>query len=565
MSFLIQETIQDAGWEERVKRKSVIERVPSLVVVTPSPSCSSESPPPLKDPGLSSEESEDSGRITPKAEDFEGIMMIRNEGSECGTLSDTDDSSELLLLRPNKSGRPGSTGSSTDSTLTLTEKPPGKEMSTTSTNTSTSLPRPDVIPDVQQHQVQKIVRIGPKLDVSREYYSLDTVLLGSSLGEERRDDLSKMNDNELKDKSDHGEINCSSSVTQGSAISGKVRGARVVLDANGEIIFASETLRRKKKPKVSFDPGSAVKTVDYEICPTYGRARESVYDRLRKDSASGKEDNEKLYECIEEIRRQNMNKVPLILEEQRLLNELRAGGSVLSTPNSYNSFDKENTSRSSSAASSNRSHYATRPPLSPPVENNNSNGSSPSHRAKVNVLLETDLDSAIPPSMPDLKNLPKIKDRLKRNESYRIANPDDVPLPPTRTSPSPPSPNIVTTHSGKLSPGIPGYPKQLSPSNNKVISSRRMSFSSPSKISSCSNGDSSSSPNGNLHLNKKRDILEEDPTFIAQILNLSTNSAKSPVQSNPFSSRITFSKLALSQEDRPSFLRRGKLFYTDIW
>jgi hypothetical protein len=584
---------EDAGWEERLKRKSLIERVPSLVVVTPSPSCSSESPPPLKDPGLSLEEehededSEDSGRITPKA-DEDLSQMNEGTGSECGTLSDDTDS-DLLRSDFKMLARPGSTTSSTgtvssgNSTLTLTAGGtpvtpssailPGKTAMTTTTGAS--LPQPDVIPDVQQLQIIRTKGSsggGPKLDVSMEYYSLDTVvLLGPSSGEDTKTDTLKKNkkkeDCAVEGGNENSHMGLQSPNPLGSATSGKVRGARVVLDANGEIIFASETLRRKRKPKVSFDPGSAVKTMDYDNCSTYGRVRESVYDRIRKESnQSNPEKDEKLYECIEEIRRQNMNKVPLILEEQRLLNELRAGGSLLERENCGSESRPSSASSNSSARSALAQRYANRPPMTPP-----SKEGSPSSGAKVNVLLETDLDSAIPPSMPDLKNLPKIKDRLKRNESYRIANKDDIPGgPQSRTSPSPPPPSLHHPNTGGLNnttlPQLKASPlgtNNLNGNNNKFLSgiSRRMSFSSHNNNNILNN---EISPDGNLHLNKKRDILEEDPAFIAQILNMNNTSAKSP-NANPFSSRITLSKLALSQDDRPSFLRRGKLFYTDIW
>ncbi|CAG7831987.1 unnamed protein product [Allacma fusca] len=411
---------EDTGWEERVKRKSLIERVPSLVVITPSPSCSSGSPPPLKDPGLVLDHDEsDSGRQTPRGD-------FSNDSETC-TLSDTDsDRPEVKLSDIPRPSSTNSTASSSNSTRTLTNCP-------------TTLPQPDVIPDVQ------VIRTIPvsKLDIGKEYYSLDTVLLGSS-------------------EEDHHDVQSNEAKTNLSpAVSSKVRGARVVLDANGEIIFSSETLRRKRRHKVSFDPGDAVKQQEYGSGSNYARIRESVYERIRKDT------NEKLYECIEEIRRHNLQASDASFQQK----------SRMCTSPSSDSPDLKNN-------------------LSP---NNRSTGIR--DRAKINVLLETDLDSAIPPVMPELKTLPKIKDRLKRNESYRIATDEIPPRPPLHS-----------------------------------LNSKRMSL-----------------PQNN----KKRDIPEEDPVFIQQILNMSNNahcnSPRSPTESL---NRITLSKFALSPDDRPSFLRR---------
>ena len=428
-----------------MKRKSLIERVPSLVVVTPSPSCSSASPPPLKDPGLvleSSQEAPEDGRPSPMPDSI-------NNDSESGTLSDTD-SDKINHEIPRASS--SSTLSSSNSTQTLTNCP-------------TTLPRPDVIPDVQVIRTMPI----PKLDIGQQYFSLDTVLLGSS-EEEHHHDSSSSNESKMNLQ---------------PATSGKVRGARVVLDANGEIIFSSETLRRKRRHKVSFDPGTAVKPPGYDKGSTYSRIRDSIYDRIiRKDSG----DNEKLYECIEEIRRHNLKESDAILLEK----------------SSYDTLTLPRDSERKIESASSSPHSLTSP-----------------QRAMVNVLLETDLDSAIPPVMPELKTLPKIKDRLKRNESYRIAT-DEIPPRAPQISPS-------------------TSPSPLHMNNNN----KRMSLN---------------------NMNKKRDIPEEDPAFIQQILNFS-NSQNSSLRKSPdaFNRSITLSKLALSPDDRPSFLRRGKLFYTDIW
>lgn len=379
-----------------------------------------------------------------------------------------------------------------------------------------------------------------------------------------------------------------------SRSSSKIRGARVVLDGNGEIIFASETLRRKRRHKVSFDPGSAVKTLDYDDfdAPTYGRLlRESVYDRILKKGEEGGwkgvvygerslfirfigfvGTSEKLYETIEEIRKQNLRPIHSYshLTEEKSGDEGGRGA---------NQSYEVRCSSSSSNTSESSSRLGCRPPISLPTE-------------QERILLETDLDSGIsdllllPPKMSDLKNLPKIKDRLKRNESYRMANTDEernagvgVPNGSLRRSP---------THSNPPIHPRPTLLSLLSPQlrMNSAKTNRRMSFSSSGTgLVSNSNG---SHCNGNLHLNKKRDILEEDPVFIAQILNatqansqpVSWNGRKSPGACNSggggsvgYSNSNfghpdqiqTLSKLALSPEDRPTFLRRGKLFYTDIW
>ncbi|OXA53051.1 Wiskott-Aldrich syndrome protein family member 2 [Folsomia candida] len=482
----------DTDLEARVKRKSLIECVPSLVVVTPSPTLSgSDSPPPLKDPTFSNECSEedsdrDSGRITPKAEDFS-----TTNDSECGTLSDTDSEIRSEL-------RPSSTASSTgsgNSTMTLTSA-----AAMVVTATASILPQPDVIPDVQ------IIRTkgAPKLDVSREYFSLDTVLLNSSVEEERRV-LAQNGDIMTKQHSPAAETSSNPSPSgslqrvqspPGSATSGKIRGARVVLDANGEIIFASETLRRKKRPKVSFDPGSAVKTMDYDnFATTYGRIRESVYDRIVKKDVDGKE-NEKLYECIEEIRKQNLRHPYLHLQEEKSIAEIHTESMNLKNNNNLEEIGAESNGRCSSTSSNcssvASSRYASRPPLSPPKDDNDE-----ITKAKNNILLlETDLDSAIPPSMPDLKNLPKIKDRLKRNESYRMANTDEEAAANARR-PSPTNSNNANNASSRPALLSLSSPHLRMTMNNKL--NRRMSFASSKD----------NSPHGNLHLNKKRDILED--------------------------------------------------------
>jgi len=510
---------EDSGWEERVKRKSLIELVPVLTVVTPSPSCSSESPPPSShrdDPmtcSITSEEmslpldddDSDSGRITPKAEELHtGSSENLSDGGN------TTDSSDMKLC----------TSSNSSSTLTMT---------------SCTLPRPDVIPDVQ---IIRTKGVTPKLDVNREYFSLDTVLLGSS-GEEQSRSCQKQqifsrsdDDDEAKMDNKRSGSSCSDcseqrktkvSATNGNsmgvATSGRVRGARVVLDANGEIIFSSETLKRKRRQKVSFDPGSAVKNAEYDAISNYSRTtRESVYDVIKKP-------NEKLYECIEEIRKQNLKaKDPFMNLESEESTVPTSGGSVT-------------TERASSSASNGSSGTIS------------SSCSSSTGRAKVNILLETDLDSAIPPEMPELKNLPKIKDRLKRNESYRIANTDEIQEQKNRKK-------------------IDGGAARRSP-----LSLLHYNEKNHLKMKFLGSG---------FEPNKKRDIPEEDPVFVQQMLNAaaSTNGSsntgtansngnspggvKSPI-SSPMRRQSPLSKFALTPEDKPSFLRRGKLFRTDIW
>ncbi|CAL8134726.1 unnamed protein product [Orchesella dallaii] len=554
---------EDPSLEERVKRKSLIERVPSLVVVTPSPSCSSGSPPPLKDPGIvlhleCGEDSEhDSGRITPKAED----LFTTNE-SECGTLSDTDSDrraevrlSDIAIKKRSTSSTSSSTGtaSTSNSTLTLTGCP---------LSNSSGLPQPDVIPDaVQQLQIIRTSKTTPKLDTNKEYFSLDTVLLGS-FEEEHVGKMSQNSDEDAnglvpkthpgKQSGNDGKKGAISSPSNnnsnsqpggnlGVATSGKVRGARVVLDANGEIIFSSETLRRKRKQKVSFDPGSAVKSPDYDSNSTYSRVRESVYDRIRKD----KNDPEKLYECIEEIRRHNLQPRDPFLD----VNQLK-----LERNNKSVSNEMERCMSSASATSTSSSSSPSK------------SSSTPDH----SKLLETDLDSAIPPVMPDLKNLPKIKDRLKRNESYRIANTDDAAAAAAAAAAGGKVNGIGGSSSSNSSTPTPTNRSPLSPLhlNRNGSAVKRLSLTSPPTT----NG---STP---LHLNKKRDIPEEDPNFIREMfsmnsaannqLNSSLNNGggnnhhnnqlggllRSPLES--LSSRITLSKFTLSPDDRPSFLRR---------
>lgn len=577
--------------EERVKRKSLIERVPSMVVVTPSPSCSSGSPPPLKDPcpvlqltddgsvSTCAEDSEhDSGRLTPKAED----LFTTNE-SECGTLSDTDSDRRLEVRLSDIAMKKRSTGSSTDSTgtastsnstLTLTSS------ALTNGPVGAGLPQPDVIPAdavVQQLQIIRTAKATPRLDTNKEYYSLDTVLLSSFDEELHKKNIAEQTSSSSNEaisipkKSNKQQVSSPIPTPQsppsaqmngnamGVATSGKIRGARVVLDANGEIIFSSETLRRKRKQKVSFDPGSAVKSPDYDSNSTYARVRESVYDRIRKDPG----EQEKLYECIEEIRKHNLKPRDPFTEAQQMRQEQNGQVSC--------------SERSGSSASMSSST---------PEPHNSSGG-----------LLETDLDSAIPPVMPDLKNLPKIKDRLKRNESYRIANTDDVP-PASGSGSNTPTPTPGGKPSSTPSPSrSPLSPLHQHLNRNGLSSlAKRMSLTSPSRHPSLTSSNNRMSSPTPLHLNKKRDIPEEDPNFIQQMFSMNTavnnqlntnrtnNSShnnhngsishghllKSPSDnhnssSSSPSSKITLSKFTLSAEDRPSFLRRGKLFYTDIW
>lgn len=589
---------------ERVKRKSLIEPVPCMVVVTPSPSCSSESPPPLKDPGVlklhlvddgieCDSELDSAGRLTPKAED----LFTTNE-SECGTLSDTDSDRRTevrlsdIAVKKRSTSSTSSTGtaSTTNSTLTLTSCAVGAGGGGVG-----GLPQPDVIPAdavVQQMQIIRTAKTTPRLDTNKEYYSLDTVLLGSFEEEQQRKSQGEgkgatENGTLLTKKEKVKEISCPTppaSVVGGKevsmngvATSGKVRGARVVLDANGEIIFSSETLRRKRKQKVSFDPGSAVKSPDYDSNSTYARVRESVYDRIRKEPG----EQEKLYECIEEIRRHNLKPRDPFQEAQQLKQE-KNGKNLTPMVNGSGTANGERSGSSASISSSVGSSSSPAKSCSSTPDPHNSSGG----------LLETDLDSAIPPVMPDLKNLPKIKDRLKRNESYRIANTDDIPPPsasPTSSSsvtPTPPATNGTATNPSRS----PLSPLHL---NRNGLSSlaKRMSLTSPTRHG-ISSHHRMSSPTP-LHLNKKRDIPEEDPNFIQQIFSMNTAAnnqlngsggtqngnmsnnhhnhhslLKSPLDnsnnSSP-SSRITLSKFNLSAEDRPSFLRRGKLFYTDIW
>lgn len=150
-----EEEAEEEEERDRVARKSLIEPVPSLVVVTPSPN--PQSPPPLKDPTEEEEEEEDSdsGRITPRVGD--------DLDTPTGTISSDTDSemrAELGVLE----ARPGSSsGDSEVSTMTLTE---GEEAAA-----AAALPRPDVIPSI-------VIRTrggGPKLVVGQEYCSLDTV------------------------------------------------------------------------------------------------------------------------------------------------------------------------------------------------------------------------------------------------------------------------------------------------------------------------------------------------------------------------------------------------------
>lgn len=559
--------------EERVKRKSLIERVPSMVVVTPSPSCSSGSPPPLKDPGTvlhlvernSSSAAEDSqsesGRLTPKADD----LFTTNE-SECGTLSDTDSDRRTEVRLSDIAMKKRSTGSSsTSSTGTASTNNSTLTLTSCAMSAGSGLPQPDVIPAdavVQQLQIIRTSKGTPRLDANKEYYSLDTVLLGSFEEEHlKKKSLDSLNsDDQSVPKSTETRKGVTSptptglpnNASNGPATSGKIRGARVVLDANGEIIFSSETLRRKRKQKVSFDPGSAVKSPDYDSNSTYARVRESVYDRIKKDTG----DPEKLYECIEEIRRHNLKPRDPFLDVPEIKQDRSDHNS------SKNEVDRCGSSGSSTLSSSSPSKSC----------------STPDHASG---LLETDLDSAIPPVMPDLKNLPKIKDRLKRNESYRIANTDDIPA--SSSDSTSPAGEKTTPPGSKLGKLINERRSPLSPLhlNRNGLSSlaKRLTLTSPPS----SNGrvpPPATSPTP-LHLNKKRDIPEEDPNFIQQVFTMNTaannqlNSSnisnggstnhsllRSPLDN---SSRVTLSKFTLSAEDRPSFLRRGKLFYTDIW
>lgn len=595
--------------EERVKRKSLIERVPSLVVVTPSPSCSSESPPPLKDPGVAltptddgsfAEDSEpESGRLTPKAED----LFTTNE-SECGTLSDTDSDRRTevrlsdIAVKKRSTSSTSSTGtaSTSNSTLTLTSC----AISAGGTSGGGGLPQPDVIPAeavVQQMQIIRTAKATPRLDTNKEYYALDTVLLGSFEEELLNNKKSHSEQQQLNRNSIESSNNALVTIkskdvtspptpattqngttgtipnTNGVATSGKIKGARVVLDANGEIIFASETLRRKRKQKVSFDPGAAVKSPDYDSNSTYARVRESVYDRIKKDPG----EQEKLYECIEEIRKHNLKPRDPFLEAQQLKQEKNG--------NAFGSNESSNGTSGSSASLSSSSLDSSSPLKSA--------SSTPDHHNSSGGLLETDLDSAIPPVMPDLKNLPKIKDRLKRNESYRIANTDDIPraVPPsTPISPSRMSngSNVVKENNHNRSPLSPLHLNR----NGLSSLTKRMSLTGSTRPLSDNRRMSSPTP---LHLNKKRDIPEEDPNFIQQIFNMNTaannqvnnhhsngvmqnsmNGSNTNNRSNSLlktptdhssspSSRVPLSKFTLSAEDKPSFLRRGKLSFTDIW
>lgn len=592
---------EDPGLEEIIKRKSLIERIPSLVVVTPSPSCSSGSPPPLKDPAgynilqrdrdradttTPSYDTEDSdgGRLTPKADD----LLTTNE-SECGseTETDSDRKTEVRLSdiavkkRSSSSTSSVDTASTSNSTLTLTSSPVHD-----ASGSGGNLPRPDVIPADAVVQQMKIVRtneISTRLDTSKDYYSLDTVLLGSLDEEElcrHYDDSSKTNPeespkangnavgnavacNENGPKTGNNLIGKNKTKDKDAPHTSEVRqGARVVLDANGEIIFSSETLRRKRRQKVSFDPGSAVKSPNYNLNSTYARVRESVYDRLKKDTVNP----EKLYECIEEIRRHNLKPRDPYQEvhdsaekqQQKPTPEMNGQLRKNSNPTSPGPGDRSGSSASVSS------------------------GCTSSDAG----LLETDLDSTMPPVMPDLKNLPKIKDRLKRNESYRIANTDEVGSSSSSVS------SVIsgsTSASARLFKGEKLSRPPLSSSahsNNRNGLPRLKLLASP--------------PSTTALLTKKRDILEEDPKFIKQIfsMNNSTNNSlrsngvlhgrsPSPASNSPSggggvgrlisnqlggiigspdsASKGTLSKFSLTLEDKPSFLRRGKLSFTDIW
>lgn len=323
--FLIKD---DVGWEERVKRKSLIEIVPSMVVVTPSPSCSLNggSPLPLKECGAALEH-EDSGsedRLTPKVE-----TDTSNE-SETATLSDNDidigddvNMCEPPDIPPRDHVSSSNSNSSCSSNATISSSNNQNcqndgRLATTHPCSNCLLPKPDVIPDVQQLQIIR-TSTTPKLKSGQDYVALENVHIESiNVGKHQNASSSESLD------STEGKLGNNNSSIPG--VSSKIRGAKVVLDPNGEIIFSSETLRRKKRQKISFDPGASVKPTEYDKS-SYNRVRESIYERLRPD----KVDNE-IYECIEKIRQHNLKESKAIESKYDSLTPLTSNTTTELTP-----------------------------------------------------------------------------------------------------------------------------------------------------------------------------------------------------------------------------------------